>query len=188
MNSDRRFDDLFNLVADPAFLLVAWGRVRGQQGCTGQPGSTGIPRVVCRAVDGCRGLPRPVAGLVEGPQLPSTPGPRADDSQGGRQVASARDRPRSPTGWCSSPGSTTGSSPPHWPTKPTPIPDHTACNQQQPPTNTPWTTSPTNKDSPPENQNLTQKNSGFAGFSPLGLVGALSLIDRCGGAECIQLG
>jgi RNA-directed DNA polymerase len=28
----RRFDDLFNLVADPAFLLVAWDRVRGNKG------------------------------------------------------------------------------------------------------------------------------------------------------------
>jgi RNA-directed DNA polymerase len=28
----RRFDDLFNLVADPAFLVVAWGRVRGNRG------------------------------------------------------------------------------------------------------------------------------------------------------------
>jgi RNA-directed DNA polymerase len=28
----RRFDDLFNLVADPAFLLVAWDRVRGNTG------------------------------------------------------------------------------------------------------------------------------------------------------------
>lgn len=28
----RRFDDLFNLVADPGFLLVAWGRVRGNKG------------------------------------------------------------------------------------------------------------------------------------------------------------
>jgi len=28
----RRFDDLFNLVADPAFLLVAWMRVRGNKG------------------------------------------------------------------------------------------------------------------------------------------------------------
>jgi RNA-directed DNA polymerase len=28
----RRFDDLFNLVADPAFLLVAWVRVRGNRG------------------------------------------------------------------------------------------------------------------------------------------------------------
>lgn len=26
--ADRRFDDLFNLVADPAFLVVAWSRVR----------------------------------------------------------------------------------------------------------------------------------------------------------------
>ena len=29
----RRFDDLFNLVADPAFLLVAWDRVQREQGC-----------------------------------------------------------------------------------------------------------------------------------------------------------
>ncbi len=28
----RRFDDLFNLVADPAVLVVAWARVRGNQG------------------------------------------------------------------------------------------------------------------------------------------------------------
>jgi RNA-directed DNA polymerase len=28
----RRFDDLFNLVADPDFLLVAWDRVRGNTG------------------------------------------------------------------------------------------------------------------------------------------------------------
>jgi RNA-directed DNA polymerase len=28
----RRFDDLFNLVADPDFLLVAWERVRGNTG------------------------------------------------------------------------------------------------------------------------------------------------------------
>ncbi|WP_094025746.1 group II intron reverse transcriptase/maturase [Nocardia cerradoensis] len=28
----RRFDDLFNLVADPAFLLVAWDRVRNNRG------------------------------------------------------------------------------------------------------------------------------------------------------------
>jgi RNA-directed DNA polymerase len=29
---DHRFDDLFNLVSDPAFLLVAWDRVRGNKG------------------------------------------------------------------------------------------------------------------------------------------------------------
>ena len=28
----RRFDDLFNLVADPGFLLIAWDRVRGNKG------------------------------------------------------------------------------------------------------------------------------------------------------------
>lgn len=28
----RRFDDLFNLVADPAFLMIAWERVRGNTG------------------------------------------------------------------------------------------------------------------------------------------------------------
>jgi RNA-directed DNA polymerase len=28
----RRFDDLYNLVADPAFLTVAWSRVRGNKG------------------------------------------------------------------------------------------------------------------------------------------------------------
>jgi RNA-directed DNA polymerase len=29
---DQRFDDVFNLVTDPAFLLVAWDRVAGNQG------------------------------------------------------------------------------------------------------------------------------------------------------------
>ncbi len=29
---DRCFDDLFNLVSDPAFLVVAWSRVRGNKG------------------------------------------------------------------------------------------------------------------------------------------------------------
>ena len=28
----RRFDDVFNLVSDPAFLLVAWDRVRSNRG------------------------------------------------------------------------------------------------------------------------------------------------------------
>jgi RNA-directed DNA polymerase len=38
----RRFDDLFNLVADPAFLLVAWDRVRSNKGArtAGVDGST----------------------------------------------------------------------------------------------------------------------------------------------------
>lgn len=32
VNPDRCFDDLFNLVCDPAFLVVAWSRVRGNKG------------------------------------------------------------------------------------------------------------------------------------------------------------
>ncbi len=31
-DADRRFHDVFNLVCDPAFLLVAWARVRGNRG------------------------------------------------------------------------------------------------------------------------------------------------------------
>ena len=39
---DRRFDDLFNLVADPAFLAVAWDRVRGNRGAR-SAGIDGVP-------------------------------------------------------------------------------------------------------------------------------------------------
>ena len=31
-DASRRFDDLFNLVTDPAFLFVAWDRVRTNRG------------------------------------------------------------------------------------------------------------------------------------------------------------
>ena len=51
----RRFDDLFNLVADPAFLLVAWDRVRGNKGArtAGVDGATAS----FIAARGCRGVP-----------------------------------------------------------------------------------------------------------------------------------
>jgi RNA-directed DNA polymerase len=41
-DAHRRFCDLFNLVADPAFLLVAWDRVRGNKGArtSGVDGAT----------------------------------------------------------------------------------------------------------------------------------------------------
>ncbi len=42
----RRFDDLFNLVTDPAFLLVAWDRVRGNRGAR----SAGVDGIVPRSV------------------------------------------------------------------------------------------------------------------------------------------
>jgi RNA-directed DNA polymerase len=42
----RRFDDLYNLVYDPAFLVVAWHRVRGNRGAR----SAGIDGVTPRSV------------------------------------------------------------------------------------------------------------------------------------------
>ena len=50
----RRFDDLFNLVADPAFLLVAWDRVRGNKGArtAGADGQTVYYVETVRGVEG----------------------------------------------------------------------------------------------------------------------------------------
>jgi RNA-directed DNA polymerase len=53
---DRRFDDLFNLVCDPAVLVVAWARVRGNRGKR-SAGVDGIrPEAISDAVQGF--LPR----------------------------------------------------------------------------------------------------------------------------------
>src|SRR5205823_12242393 len=43
-DSHRTFDDLFNLVTDPAFLAVAWDRVRGNKGAktAGVDGRTAV--------------------------------------------------------------------------------------------------------------------------------------------------
>jgi len=45
-DADRRFDDLYNLVYDPAFLVVAWSRVRGNKGAR----TAGVDRVAPRQV------------------------------------------------------------------------------------------------------------------------------------------
>jgi RNA-directed DNA polymerase len=42
----RRFDDLFNLVYDPAFLTVAWRRVRGNKGAR----TAGVDGVTPRSI------------------------------------------------------------------------------------------------------------------------------------------
>jgi RNA-directed DNA polymerase len=49
----RRFDDLFNLVADPGFLLVAWDRVRGNKGArtAGVDGQTATSIQVLHGVE-----------------------------------------------------------------------------------------------------------------------------------------
>jgi RNA-directed DNA polymerase len=48
----RRFDDLFNLVADPAFLLVAWCRVRGNKGAR----TAGVDGETARYIEAVRGV------------------------------------------------------------------------------------------------------------------------------------
>lgn len=45
-DSGRSFDDLFNLVCDPAFLRVAWERVRGNKGA----GTAGVDGVSARSI------------------------------------------------------------------------------------------------------------------------------------------
>lgn len=43
----RRFDDLFNLVADPAFLVIAWTRVRENKGAR----TAGVDKHTARAIE-----------------------------------------------------------------------------------------------------------------------------------------
>jgi RNA-directed DNA polymerase len=43
---DRRFDDLYNLVCDPAFLLVAWNRVRTNKGAR----TAGVDGMTARSI------------------------------------------------------------------------------------------------------------------------------------------
>jgi RNA-directed DNA polymerase len=52
----RRFDDLYNLVHDPAFLVVAWNRVRANKGAR----TAGVDRVAPRAI------PPGAGALLEG--------------------------------------------------------------------------------------------------------------------------
>lgn len=45
-DSGRRFDDLFNLVYDPAFLATAWYRVRGNKGGRTAGADGTVPRSI----------------------------------------------------------------------------------------------------------------------------------------------
>ena len=93
----RRFDDLFNLVYDPAFLVVAWERVRGNRGatlsrCRWDRSTTRIAdvgagwRIFESDLKARRFRPDRVReGMI----------PKAQ-----RQVASAGDPDRRATGWC----------------------------------------------------------------------------------------
>lgn len=57
----RRFDDLFNLVADPAFLLVAWDRVRNNRGAR----TAGVDGETARYIEAERGITEFLAQLRE---------------------------------------------------------------------------------------------------------------------------
>ena len=48
----RRFDDLYNLVCDPAFLMVAWARVRGNKGAR----SAGLDGQTAYSIEAGEGL------------------------------------------------------------------------------------------------------------------------------------
>ncbi|MFB8306893.1 group II intron reverse transcriptase/maturase [Kitasatospora purpeofusca] len=48
----RRFDDLFNLVTDPAFLLMAWNRVRGNKGAR----TAGVDGKTARSIEAGQGV------------------------------------------------------------------------------------------------------------------------------------
>ncbi|WP_204007627.1 reverse transcriptase domain-containing protein [Virgisporangium aurantiacum] len=48
---DRRFDDLYNLVHHPDFLMVAWERVRGNKGARTAGVDRVIPAVIADAAD-----------------------------------------------------------------------------------------------------------------------------------------
>ncbi|MFE9890723.1 group II intron reverse transcriptase/maturase [Streptomyces scopuliridis] len=51
-DSHRRFDDLYNLICDPGFLLVAWGRVRGNKGAR----TAGVDGRTARSVEAVQGV------------------------------------------------------------------------------------------------------------------------------------
>jgi RNA-directed DNA polymerase len=49
---DRRFDDLFNLVVDPATLMTAWSRIRANKGAR----SAGVDGQTARSIESGRGV------------------------------------------------------------------------------------------------------------------------------------
>src|ERR1039457_6138478 len=92
----RRFDDLFNLVADPAFLLVAWDRVRGNKGAR-TAGGGGETAPYNEAVRGGGGVLEEPRGDLRGPTFRPLPvRRRAIPKAGGKVrylgIATIRDR------------------------------------------------------------------------------------------------
>jgi hypothetical protein len=93
----RRFDDLFNLVADPAFLLVAWDRVSGTKGAA----TAGVDRRTASSIAAGQGVEEFLGGLRSGlkdRRFSPVAGARADDSQDRWRVAPVGDSDRGRSG------------------------------------------------------------------------------------------
>ncbi|MDW5329607.1 hypothetical protein [Plantactinospora sp. KLBMP9567] len=52
VDSEAGFDDLFNLVTDPGFLVVAWDRVRHNKGAR----TAGVDEETARYIEAVRGV------------------------------------------------------------------------------------------------------------------------------------
>jgi hypothetical protein len=89
----RRFDDLFNLVADPAFLLMACDRVRHNKGAK-TAGVDGQSACYVQAVVGVEEFLDRLRGSLKDRSFPPGAGAGADDPQGGQQTAPPGDRDR----------------------------------------------------------------------------------------------
>ena len=82
----RRFDDLANLVYDPAFLAVAWSRVRGNKGARAAGVDGVAPRSIVVGVEGLLGRLRD--DLKAGRFVPQRCGRRRSRRRRGRCAAS----------------------------------------------------------------------------------------------------
>jgi RNA-directed DNA polymerase len=85
------FDDLYNLVCDPAFLLVASRRVRGNKGAR----TAGVDVQTAHAIEAGRGVAALLEDLraeLKAQRFEPLPGQGADDPQAGNaQAPPARD-------------------------------------------------------------------------------------------------
>ena len=86
-DAHRRFDDLFNLVADPAFLLVGWDRVRGNKGAR----TAGVDGQTAHYVEAEVGVEMFLDQLrteIQGPQFLPAAVTGTDDPEAGDDEAS----------------------------------------------------------------------------------------------------
>lgn len=83
---DRRFDDVFNLVHDPAFLMAAWDRVRGNKGGR----TAGVDGIVPRSV-----APESVTGMLAAVRESVKSGEFAPEQVRQKQIPKANGKTRS---------------------------------------------------------------------------------------------